>query len=289
MSTETTTAGLITDIESQNVRHLRQSKRRGLAITVNLIANGTVTHVTLENVSNTGLGLRGVADLQGASEVQVQLPNGRVLDVTVCWSGHGRIGTKLAERLAQDDPLLQAEGSLAFSDPVPARAAGSAMVLPFQFSSATKEASDGPSILVGDGFRSICYLLKGILERAGNNVDFVENGLAMVEAARIKAYDVVLIDSHMPLMSGDVVAAQIRRLPGAFGQCSIIAVSAETLDDRHFRSQGDADAYLSKPIHPGRLLEQVAAVRARKALEREMEREMERAADTQFLRSVSAA
>jgi CheY-like chemotaxis protein len=261
MAKQSNNLSVASNIAPPRVRQLRQSKRRGLAITVNLVADGIVSHVTLENVSATGMGLRGWAQLSCARDVQIQLADGRLLAATVCWVGNGRLGVKLVERLHQDDPLLQSDG------PAQVKAARGTSGIPIQFGARGRQATDR-SILVGDGFRSICLLIKGVLDKAGYNVDFVENGLALVQAASRKTYDVVLIDSHLPLMSGDVAAARLRKLPGPFGDCSIIAVSAETLDPRHFRTNNSiVDAYLAKPIHPTRLLEQVAAVIARRELE----------------------
>jgi CheY-like chemotaxis protein len=253
------------DAAPRAVRQLRQSKRRGLEIAVNLVADGVASLVVLDNVSATGIGLRGWSDLSCARDVLVQLPDGRSLAATVCWVGNGRIGAKLVERLRQDDPLLQSDDAEQF------KAATITSSVPVPFAKVCR-AGAAHNILVADGFRSISLLIKGILNKAGYTVDFVENGLALVQAASRKAYSVVLIDSHLPLMSGDIAAAHIRKLPGPFGDCSIIAVSAETLDARQCRAiHSGVDGYLAKPIHPTRLLEQVTAVIARRALEQPTE------------------
>jgi CheY-like chemotaxis protein len=265
MTEHSKSAGSANALEAHNVRKLRQAKRRGLSLTVNLIIGGLASPVTMENVSASGMGLRDTPDVPRSASVQVQLPCGRVLEAVVRWAGKGRIGLNLLARLENDDPMLQGDKAGAGAQLRPAMPAEVTASVPVQFGGAAKP-SGGQSILVGDGFRSICYLIKGILEKAGNTVDFVENGLALVDAARHKTYDLVLIDSHIPLLSGELAAAEIRNLPAPFSQCSIIAISAETLDQRHFRSHGAADAYLAKPIRPARLLEQVAAVRARRDL-----------------------
>lgn len=253
-------------LQPHNIRKLRQAKRRGLSSTVNLVVDGVVSHVTMENISTSGMGLRDTPDVPRTTDVQVHLSCGRVLAAVVRWTVKGRIGLNLVARLEIDDPLLQTDRAVGSAKPRPAQRADAGANTPVQFATVAK-AVPGQSILVGDGFRSICYLIKGILEKTGNTVDFVENGLALVDAARHKIYDVVLIDSHIPLLSGNLAAAEIRKLPAPFNQCSIIAVSAETLDERHFRAQGAVvDGYLAKPIRPARLLEQVAAVRARRDL-----------------------
>jgi CheY-like chemotaxis protein len=266
----------VPSIAAQNIRPLRHAKRRGLSLTANLVAGDVVWHVTLEKVSATGMGFRGTADLAAAQKVEVQLPSGRALAAVVCWVGKGgRIGVKLAARLQNDDPLLLSDGIADAPEATHAKPGNGAV--PYRFGPVSSQGT-GRSILVADGFRSICYLMKSILEKDGNTVDFVENGLALVDAARLKAYDVVVIDSQLPLMSGDVAAAQIRTLPAPFGHCSIIAVAPETL---HNAKDSVADAYLTKPIRPARLLEQVAAVRARReqALQSQVESFMARASN----------
>jgi CheY-like chemotaxis protein len=268
MSKESCNSSFSPANQSPKIRQLRYAKRRGLSMVVNLIANDVVLHVTLENVSATGMGFHvpnGLPDVP-ACAVQVQLPDGRLLSAAVCWASKGRIGVKLLERLQNNDPLLQHDALVNPASPVRLKPAATATLA--RFSAASKDGS-GLNILVADAFRSIGYLMKGVLEKAGNRVDMVENGLELIEATRQKIYDLVLIDSHLPLMSGDVAAAHIRKLPAPFSQCSIIAVSAETLDERHFRTQGCVvDGYLAKPIRPVRLLEQVAAIRARRELEK---------------------
>jgi CheY-like chemotaxis protein len=265
-------------IAAQNIRRLRQAKRRGLSLTANLVANGVVSHVTLENVSATGMGFRSAPDLAVAQNVEVQLPSGRLMAAIICWVGKGgRIGVKLAARLQKDDPLLLCDGIADVPDATHAKPANGAA--PYQFGPVSSQGT-GRSILIADGFRSICYLMKSVLEKDGNTVDFVENGLALVDAAGLKAYDVVVIDSQLPLMTGDVAAARIRSLPAPFSLCSIIAVAPETL---HNAKGSVADAYLAKPIRPARLLEQVAAVRARR------EQELQNAAHSFMARASNAA
>jgi CheY-like chemotaxis protein len=224
---------------------------------VNLVAGDVVSHVTLENVSATGMGVRDWSGLTCPRDVQVQLPDGRLLAAIVCWAGKGRIGVKLVERLQQDDPLLQDDGLVVFSEPDRVKSVS------VKFGMGSAKAS-GRNILVADAFRSVGLVIKGILEKAGNHVDVVENGLALVEAARLKVYDLVLIDSQLPLMSGAAAAARIRQMPWPSGQCSIIAVSSEPADGQRLVSA--FDAHLVKPIRPTVLLDQVADTLARHEL-----------------------
>jgi CheY-like chemotaxis protein len=249
------------DLAPRSIRHLRQSKRRGHSIAVNLIADGVVSHVTLENVSTTGMGLRGWSDLTCARDVQIQLPDGRPLAATVCWVGKGRMGLKLVERLQNDDPLLQDGGLVRFPEAQPVQSAAVPTRQVFRLGNGAKPTAI-PKILIAEPFRSVGLLLKGILEKAGHAVDIVEDGLALVEAARVKAYDLVLIDSQTPLMSSSIAAAKIRQLPAPFGLCSIIAMAGEASSVGFM-----ADAHLVKPIRPRALLEQVAAIQAQRGFD----------------------
>jgi CheY-like chemotaxis protein len=255
MSKESNATTLIGTPSPDAIRRLRQSKRRGLSIAVNLVAAGVVSHVTLENVSSTGMGLRDWSGLTCPRDVEVQLPDGRMLSAAVCWVGKGRIGLRLVERLQQLDPLLQDNGLLVGLAPHRAKSVS------IKFDT---ESASARTILVADAFRSVGLLMKGILEKAGNTVDVFDNGLAVIEAVRQKAYDLVLIDSQISMMSAAVAATRIRQMPSPFGQCSIIVVSSGSADNW---SHGTTfDAHLVKPIRPAALLEQVADTLARHEL-----------------------
>jgi CheY-like chemotaxis protein len=262
----------------RKIRQLRQSKRCGLSMTVNLVVDGVVSTLTLENVSATGMGLHGwphfeTGSLVSSRDVQIQLPDSRVLAVQVCWAGKGRIGVQLVQRLRQDDPLLLRSASVEAQGPRHTKPLERLARVPFRGETAQQLFGRGigreinKSILVADPFRSVGLLIKGILEKAGNTVDVVDNGLALVEAARSRPYDVVLIDSQISLLGGSSAVTRIRQLPAPFGGCSIIALSTDAVG-RQFGTAGVvADGVLTKPIRPAALLEQVAAVRAARALE----------------------
>jgi signal transduction histidine kinase/ActR/RegA family two-component response regulator len=98
-----------------------------------------------------------------------------------------------------------------------------------------------------------------LLEGEGFQVDTVPNGAAAVEAVQRQRYDLVLMDSQMPVMTGFEATAAIRALEGEAARVPIIAVTAEAM-------RGDYDAclgagmndYVAKPIDADHLLGLVA-------------------------------
>jgi signal transduction histidine kinase/CheY-like chemotaxis protein len=67
-----------------------------------------------------------------------------------------------------------------------------------------------------------------LLRRAGHMVDTVVSGEEAIAAVSRRPYDAVLMDVHMPGMSGIDAARQIRMLPGVAGAVPVIALTAAT-------------------------------------------------------------
>lgn len=70
----------------------------------------------------------------------------------------------------------------------------------------------GTSILVADDERGLRELYHYTLEPIGFEVVTVSNGQAAVDALRERAFDLVILDVHMPVMGGPEALAHIRRL-----------------------------------------------------------------------------
>jgi CheY-like chemotaxis protein len=97
----------------------------------------------------------------------------------------------------------------------------------------------------------------GLLQSLGCAVQAVENGQQAVEALRAAAYDLVLMDLHMPELDGLAATATIRRQEQEAGpgrRLPIIALTADALsgDVEKSRAAG-MDDHLSKPITRERL------------------------------------
>ncbi len=91
----------------------------------------------------------------------------------------------------------------------------------------------------------------GLLRRRGHSVDVVGDGRAAVEAVRMRSYDVVLMDVHMPEMGGIEAAREIRRLPDEQGRIPIIAFSASAMkEETDACLAAGMNGHLPKPIDP---------------------------------------
>jgi len=97
-----------------------------------------------------------------------------------------------------------------------------------------------------------------LLRRAGHMVDSAASGESAIAAVSGQPYDVVLMDVHLPGMSGIDAARQIRMLPGAAGAVPVIALTATTSpeDVIHCRAAG-MNGLVTKPAT---VLEVLAAI-----------------------------
>ncbi|HLI13432.1 MAG TPA: ATP-binding protein [Alphaproteobacteria bacterium] len=97
-----------------------------------------------------------------------------------------------------------------------------------------------------------------ILERAGHQVKMVGNGEEALEALDREAFDALLTDFQMPVMSG-VEATKLYRY-ASLGQprMPIIGLTADaTPEARQQAEEAGMDACLTKPIEPARLLDTI--------------------------------
>jgi CheY-like chemotaxis protein len=102
-----------------------------------------------------------------------------------------------------------------------------------------------------------------ILGGLGVAIDTVENGALAVEAARTGAYDLILMDVHMPVMDGLDATRAIRGMDGAAGRIPIVALTANVQPEQveACRAAG-MDAHVGKPIQVPELLKTMAALTA---------------------------
>ncbi|MEZ0225640.1 MAG: PAS domain-containing protein [Alphaproteobacteria bacterium] len=109
------------------------------------------------------------------------------------------------------------------------------------------------SLLLAEDYQLNQAFMQKFLGRIGiKKFDLAENGVEVLAALHKKPYDLILMDCHMPVMSGYEATAEIRRHEKENGRhIPIIAMTADAMvgtRDRCLRS--GMDDYISKPIDP---------------------------------------
>jgi PAS domain S-box-containing protein len=117
------------------------------------------------------------------------------------------------------------------------------------------EQASGLNILLVEDTEANQELVTTILRAAGIEVDVAGHGGEAVEAIKLRSYDMILMDVHMPVLGGVEATRIIRGLGGAAAETPIIALSANVLPEQveAYRRAG-MDAHLGKPINPRDML-----------------------------------
>jgi signal transduction histidine kinase/CheY-like chemotaxis protein len=100
------------------------------------------------------------------------------------------------------------------------------------------------------------------LRQGGHWVTVASSGRQALEMLAAAAFDLVLMDLHMPEMDGLTATRRIRELERESGRhVPVIAMTACAMKgDRERCQEAGMDDYLTKPISPHELLEKVAAL-----------------------------
>lgn len=148
------------------------------------------------------------------------------------------------------------EGSVFWFE-VPAAEAAAPEAVPVSEASAPVDMR----ILVADDAPANRELVSAILGGLGLTVDVVEDGARAVEAARAGAYDLILMDVHMPVMDGLDATRAIRASGGTVARTPIIALTANVQPEQvQMCRDAGMDAHVGKPIQIGELLTAMTAV-----------------------------
>jgi signal transduction histidine kinase/ActR/RegA family two-component response regulator len=116
------------------------------------------------------------------------------------------------------------------------------------------------AILVAEDHPVNRRVLTLLLEPTGWALTLVENGAEAVEATRARAFDLILMDMQMPIMSGLEAATLILRGDGPNARTPIIALTANAFDDQRAAWEAvGAAGYVTKPIDPATLMAAIAA------------------------------
>ena len=103
-------------------------------------------------------------------------------------------------------------------------------------------------------------IVTAMLKRMGIAHDSAENGEIAMERLKTQAYDLVLLDMHMPVMDGMETIAAIRSTP-ELKDLMVIALTANAIvGDREKYIRAGCNDYLSKPLKREILQEKICSV-----------------------------
>ena len=106
-------------------------------------------------------------------------------------------------------------------------------------------------------------LVATVLKEAGYLVDIAADGVEAVQAAKGPAYDLILMDIHLPILSGVEAARRIRALDNENARCPIFAMTANAMEgDREEYIAAGMDDYVPKPIDIDKMMTLIEGVLA---------------------------
>lgn len=97
-----------------------------------------------------------------------------------------------------------------------------------------------------------------LLKNWGLDTEHAENGLLVVEKAKQKRFDYILMDIHMPEMNGYDAAKKIRTTKGVNEKTPIFALTADVTAENEEEYIQYFDGFLRKPIEINKLYEALA-------------------------------
>ncbi len=133
---------------------------------------------------------------------------------------------------------------------------------------ASVAASDEPTlkVLVVEDNLTNRKVATSLLAKLGCSIDVAVDGVEAVERVQAHDYDLVFMDCQMPRMDGYEATETIRRLEGAAGEVTIIAMTANAMStDRDRCLACGMNDYIAKPIRLDRLRAMVEQWRTRPA------------------------
>lgn len=114
-----------------------------------------------------------------------------------------------------------------------------------------------PQIAIVDDEDSVRKALERLLRSAGMEVATFASGTEFLAGVQSRRTDCVVLDLHMPKMSGFEVQLQLSRLGNGV---AVVVITGHDTPESHARAlAGGAAAYLLKPIDEQVLLDAISA------------------------------
>lgn len=230
--------------------------RMGGRIETVLLGVGQATHPDIPSADVT------LVDITNNDLLSKELIDDRAQGSICCFTG-GRsnpsrfTGTQLAKPYKQSDIYRTL-----------------AMVLEGQMAAVPRGYDSQPkyklSVLVAEDDPINQVVTRAILKKFGVTADIANNGAEALELARVRDYDLVLMDCHMPELDGYGAASAIRQLKDQNkANVPIIALTADALlGAEQCCVAAGMDSYLSKPVQSENLRKAIDQVLGRKGKRR---------------------
>ena len=104
-------------------------------------------------------------------------------------------------------------------------------------------------ILIADDHHVNQTVARRFLERLGYQAHCVKNGLEVLQAIKLRTYDLILMDCHMPELDGFDTTQRIVAMYPATQRPKIVAMTASTMQEERERCfRIGMDGFISKPI-----------------------------------------
>jgi PAS domain S-box-containing protein len=153
--------------------------------------------------------------------------------------------TKPVTSSALFDTLIRLQGAKGGPVPLPEAT--------FKETRATLSRIRGARILLAEDNELNQQVAREFLAKGGLSVVIANNGQEALDAVQQQAFDVVLMDLHMPVMDGFEATRRIHALPG-LEQLPIIAMTAAAMSqDRAASTAAGMIAHVAKPVDPQEL------------------------------------
>ncbi len=117
-------------------------------------------------------------------------------------------------------------------------------------------------VLIADDHAANRMVLQGVLQKAGHRILMVEDGEAALDALAVDAFDLAIVDLHMPSLSGIDLLHQLRVMEaGGRERTPVVVLSADaTPESVQACTNAGARAFIAKPFAVSRLLDAIAEI-----------------------------